>query len=225
MNNQNKENSGDSGNQESNFHENNQIANKPDETKLDDEKMKNFDENISKNLAKNGEKIASPSRRKFLVNSTYAALAAGTACSLLPFVDSMNPSDDVSALASVEVDISSIKEGEEKKVMWRGKPIFIKHRTKQEIEEATKVKLSELKDPQTDADRIKKGKEQWLVTIGICTHLGCVPIGGQGEYKGWFCPCHGSQYDTSGRIRKGPAPKNLEVPPFQFISDNLIKIG
>ncbi len=137
----------------------------------------------------------------------------------------MNPSSDVQALASIEVDISNIKEGEEKKVMWRGKPIFIKHRTTEEISSAQNVSLSELKDPEEDSKRIKLGKEKWLVTIGICTHLGCVPIGGQGEYKGWFCPCHGSQYDTSGRIRKGPAPKNLEVPPYEFIGDNLIKIG
>ncbi len=109
--------------------------------------------------------------------------------------------------------------------MWRGKPVFIKHRTAQEIEDAKKVPLIELKDPQEDAQRVKPGKEQWLVTIGICTHLGCVPIGGQGEYKGWFCPCHGSVYDTSARIRKGPAPTNLEIPPYEFISDNIIKIG
>ena len=137
----------------------------------------------------------------------------------------MNPSSDVQALASIEVDITNIKEGEEKKIMWRGKPIFIKHRTTEEISSAQNVNLSELKDPEEDSKRIKLGKEKWLITIGICTHLGCVPIGGQGDYKGWFCPCHGSQYDTSGRIRKGPAPKNLEVPPYEFISENLIKIG
>jgi ubiquinol-cytochrome c reductase iron-sulfur subunit len=137
----------------------------------------------------------------------------------------MNPSQDVQALASIEVDISNIKVGEEKKVMWRGKPIFIKRRTNQEIDDAQKVQLAELKDPQDDASRVKKGKEEWLITIGICTHLGCVPIGGQGDYKGWFCPCHGSQYDTSGRIRKGPAPKNLEIPPYEFVNDKTIKIG
>ncbi len=109
--------------------------------------------------------------------------------------------------------------------MWRGNPIFIKHRTPEEIKQASEASNSDLKDPQPDSDRVKKGKEQWLVTIGICTHLGCVPIGGQGEYKGWFCPCHGSQYDTSGRIRKGPAPKNLEVPPYEFLNDTTIKIG
>lgn len=164
-------------------------------------------------------------RRKLLTNTAYAATGVGAVCALLPFVDSMNPSDDVQALASIEVDISNIAEGEEKKVMWRGKPVFIKRRTKEDISEAQKVPLIELKDPQEDAKRVKPGKEQWLVTIGICTHLGCVPIGGQGEYNGWFCPCHGSVYDTSGRIRKGPAPTNLEIPPYEFVSDTLIKIG
>ena len=164
-------------------------------------------------------------RRKFITSTAYTTAGIGLACAVLPFVDSMNPSSDVQALASIEVDISNIKEGEEKKIMWRGKPIFIKHRTAEEISSAQNVNLSELKDPEEDSKRIKLGKEKWLITIGICTHLGCVPIGGQGDYKGWFCPCHGSQYDTSGRIRKGPAPKNLEVPPYEFISENLIKIG
>jgi ubiquinol-cytochrome c reductase iron-sulfur subunit len=137
----------------------------------------------------------------------------------------MNPAQDVAALASVEVDLSNIKVGEEKKVMWRGKPIFIKRRSAAEIAAAQTVELSELRDPQQDSERVKAGKEEWLITIGICTHLGCIPIMGEGEYKGWFCPCHGSQYDTSARIRKGPAPKNLEVPPYEFVSDNKIKIG
>jgi ubiquinol-cytochrome c reductase iron-sulfur subunit len=143
----------------------------------------------------------------------------------LPIIDSMNPAKDVAALASIEVDLTNIKVGEEKKHMWRGKPIFVKRRTAEEIKAAQDVPLSELKDPEADSNRVKKGKEEWLVTIGICTHLGCIPIEGEGEYKGWFCPCHGSQYDTSGRIRKGPAPKNLEVPPYEFVSDTVIKIG
>lgn len=171
------------------------------------------------------EKVQDQNRRKILTTTAYTAAGIGLACAVLPLVDSMNPSQDVAALASVEVDISNIKVGEEKKVMWRGKPIFIKRRTKEEIAEAQNVELSELRDPQKDSDRVKAGKEEWLITIGICTHLGCVPIGGQGDYKGWFCPCHGSQYDTSARIRKGPAPKNLEVPPYEFVSDNKIKIG
>jgi len=171
------------------------------------------------------DEVKDEARRKLLKNTAYITAGIGATCAFLPFVDSMNPSQDVQALASIEVDISNIKVGEEKKVMWRGKPIFIKRRTNQEIDDAQKVQLAELKDPQDDAIRVKKGKEEWLITIGICTHLGCVPIGGQGDYKGWFCPCHGSQYDTSGRIRKGPAPKNLEIPPYEFVNDKTIKIG
>jgi ubiquinol-cytochrome c reductase iron-sulfur subunit len=164
-------------------------------------------------------------KRNLIKNTAYAVAGVGAVCAILPFIDSMNPAQDVQALASIEVDVSTIKPGEEKKVMWRGKPIFIKHRTADEIKQAQEVNLAELKDQQPDDARVKVGKEQWLVTIGICTHLGCVPIGGQGDYKGWFCPCHGSQYDTSGRIRKGPAPRNLEVPPYEFINDTTIKIG
>ena len=171
------------------------------------------------------ESVKDEKRRKLLATTAYATAGIGAACAILPFIDSMNPASDVQALASVEVDISNIKVGEEKKVMWRGKPIFIKRRSPEEIKSARQVDLAELRDPQEDSARVKTGKEEWLVTIGICTHLGCVPIGGQGEYKGWFCPCHGSQYDTSARIRKGPAPKNLEVPPYEFLSDTIIKIG
>ncbi len=174
---------------------------------------------------KKDSKITDETKRKLIVNSAYGAAGVGLACAVLPFVDSMNPADDVKALASIEVDLSAIKIGEEKKVMWRGKPVFVKRRTKKEIDQARNVELSELKDPEKDEDRVKKGKDEWLVTIGICTHLGCVPIGGEGEYNGWFCPCHGSQYDTSARIRKGPAPKNLAIPPYEFVSDNRIKIG
>ncbi len=171
------------------------------------------------------DSVKDEKRRKIITNTAYAAAGVGAACALYPFVDSLNPADDVKALASIEVDLSNIKVGEEKKVMWRGKPVFIKRRTKQEIKEAQDVELSELKDPEKDSDRVKKGKEEWLITIGICTHLGCVPIGGEGEFNGWFCPCHGSVYDTSARIRKGPAPKNLAVPPYEFLSSNKIKIG
>lgn len=179
-------------------------------------------------MSENEQNSSSPkdeSRRKLLTTTAYTAAGIGAACAILPFIDSMNPSSDVQALASVEVDISNIKVGEEKKVMWRGKPIFIKRRTKEEIAAAQNVEMSELRDPQTDAERVKEGKEEWLITIGICTHLGCIPINGEGEYKGWFCPCHGSQYDTSARIRKGPAPRNLEIPPYTFLSDKIIKIG
>jgi ubiquinol-cytochrome c reductase iron-sulfur subunit len=171
------------------------------------------------------ELVKDQKRRKLLTTTAYATAGFGAACAILPFVDSMNPASDVQALASVEVDISNIKVGEEKKVMWRGKPIFIKRRTAEEIKSAGEVELSQLRDPQEDSSRVKPGKEEWLITIGICTHLGCIPIGGQGEFKGWFCPCHGSQYDTSGRIRKGPAPKNLEIPPYEFVNATTIKIG
>lgn len=169
--------------------------------------------------------VKDESRRKLLTTTAYATAGVGAACAILPLIDSMNPSKDVQALASVEVDISGVNPGEEKKVMWRGKPISIRRRKPEEIEAAKSVDLAELRDPQKDEDRVKSGKEEWLVTVQICTHLGCVPIGGEGEYKGWFCPCHGSVYDTSARIRKGPAPRNLEVPPYEFISDTKIKIG
>ena len=165
------------------------------------------------------------SRRKLLTTTAYGAAGIGAACAILPFIDSMNPSSDVEALASTEVDLTNIKLGEEKKVMWRGKPVSIRRRTPAEIAEAKAVDLKELRDPQEDSARVKPGKEEWLITIEICTHLGCIPIAGQGEYKGWFCPCHGSVYDTSARIRKGPAPRNLEIPPYEFISDTKIKIG
>jgi ubiquinol-cytochrome c reductase iron-sulfur subunit len=174
---------------------------------------------------KNNDNPKNESRRNLIKNAAYATAGVGAVCAILPFVDSMNPSKDVQALASVEVDLGNIKLGEEKKVMWRGKPVSVRRRTAQEIEEAAKVDLAELRDPQKDSERVKAGKEEWLITIEICTHLGCIPIAGEGEYKGWFCPCHGSQYDTSARIRKGPAPKNLEIPPYEFLSDTKIKIG
>ncbi len=165
-------------------------------------------------------------RRDFLTLTAQAMGLVGGAALIWPFVDSMNPSADVLALSSIEVDISAVAEGQEIKVMWRGKPVFIRHRTAKNIEEAKAVNLAELRDPETDDVRVKKGKEQWLIMVGVCTHLGCIPIGsGGGEYDGWFCPCHGSHYDASGRIRKGPAPKNLLVPEYTFLSDTKVKIG
>lgn len=164
-------------------------------------------------------------RRDFMTLTAGGLTAVGGACVAWPLVDSLNPSADVLAMSSIEVDLAGITPGQTKTVKWRGKPVFIKHRTPEEIKEAQATPLSSLTDPQEDAVRVKKGKEQWLVTIGICTHLGCVPLSNQGEFKGWFCPCHGSHYDTSGRIRKGPAPLNLAVPPYEFISDTKIKIG
>jgi ubiquinol-cytochrome c reductase iron-sulfur subunit len=140
----------------------------------------------------------------------------------------MNPGKDTLALASTEIDLSPLKEGQSLTVIWRGKPVFIKHRTPQEITEAKNTDLNDLIDIEDDADRVKNDK--WLVVLGVCTHLGCVPLGQKtsdvkGEYGGWFCPCHGSHYDTSGRIRKGPAPKNLPVPPYVFLNESRIKIG
>ena len=164
-------------------------------------------------------------RRDFLVLAAQAMGGVGVAAALWPFIDSMNPSKDVLALSSIEVNLSAIQPGQSIKVMWRGKPVFIRNRTPEEIKEAEAVPMADLRDPQTDVARVKEGKQNWLVLVGVCTHLGCVPIGQSGDYHGWFCPCHGSHYDTSGRIRKGPAPKNLLVPEYAFLSDTKIKIG
>jgi ubiquinol-cytochrome c reductase iron-sulfur subunit len=135
----------------------------------------------------------------------------------------MNPDASVKALASIEVNLSAIETGQSITVTWRGKPVFIRRRTQGEIAEARTVANTELPDPQNDAERVQK--DEWLVMVGICTHLGCVPLGQAGDFNGWFCPCHGSHYDTSGRIRKGPAPKNLEIPSYEFVGDSRIKIG
>ena len=164
-----------------------------------------------------------PKRRDFLFTASYTIGAVGVAASVWPLVDQMNPDSSVKALASTEVDVSSLEPGNSITVLWRGKPVFIKRRTQKEISEARDVKLEDLKHPEKDEDRAKN--PEWLVMLGVCTHLGCVPLGDKGEYKGWFCPCHGSHYDTSGRIRKGPAPTNLEIPKYEFINSNTIKIG
>ncbi len=163
-----------------------------------------------------------------LVAGAGAAMLAGGFTFAL--VGSMNPSKDVLAVSSVDIDLTPIQTGSGITVMWQGKPVFIRHRTDKEIAEARDVKLSDLPDPQADKARVKPGHDQWIVLIGICTHLGCIPLGNRptdmrGEWGGWFCPCHGSQYDTSGRIRKGPAPRDLELPPYAFESDTRIKIG
>lgn len=164
------------------------------------------------------------SKRDFIVLTASVTSSIGAACFVWPLVDSLNPAADVLALSSIEVDISSIPLGGVITVKWRGKPVFIRHRTKSEIDEVTKKSsLSLLKDPEEDSKRVKKDKEEWLVLVGICTHLGCVPVSKKGI--GWLCPCHGSHYDMSGRITKGPAPKNMLVPEYSFIDDNTIKIG
>ena len=164
-----------------------------------------------------------PTRRDFLYLATGAFAAVGAANIVWPLIDQMNPDASVKALASIEIDLSAIDTGQSVTVSWRGKPVFIRRRTQDEIAEARSVAFDALPDPQGDETRVTK--DEWLVMVGICTHLGCVPLGQAGDFNGWFCPCHGSHYDTSGRIRKGPAPKNLEIPPYEFVGDARIKIG
>jgi ubiquinol-cytochrome c reductase iron-sulfur subunit len=169
-------------------------------------------------------------RRDFLTLTATAVGAIGAAVTLWPMIDSLNPAKDTLALSTTEVDLKPVQTGQRLTVAWRGKPVFIDHRTPEEIKKAQDVDVSILRDPQKDADRVKQGKAEWLVIVGVCTHLGCIPLGqkqgdDRGPYGGWFCPCHGSIYDTSGRIRQGPAPLNLVVPPYAFTSDTAIKIG
>ena len=173
-------------------------------------------------------------RRDFIHLLAVGVTGVGAAGALWPFVDQLNPDASVKALATKEVDLSAVEVGQAIKVLWRGKPVFIRRRTEREIEEAAATAVASLPDPQTDEDRVKDvegvARPEWLVVIGVCTHLGCIPQGTasgetKGEYNGWFCPCHGSHYDTSGRIRKGPAPSNLEVPAYTFLNDTTIRIG
>ncbi|MGE5475078.1 MAG: ubiquinol-cytochrome c reductase iron-sulfur subunit, partial [Bacteroidales bacterium] len=167
-------------------------------------------------------------RRDFLLYATTAVGAAGTAAALWPFVHSMNPAADTLALSTTDVDISAIQPGQAVTVVWQGKPVFVRHRTPEEIAQAAKDDAADLRDPAKDDARVTK--PEWLVLIGVCTHLGCVPLGQKaadpkGDFGGWFCPCHGSHYDTSGRIRKGPAPLNLAVPKYTFTTDTTVRIG
>ena len=162
-------------------------------------------------------------RRDFIFTASYALGAVGVGAAVWPLIDQMNPDASVKALASTEVDISGVERGQSITVLWRVNPVFIRRRTDEEIAKAKEVNLEELKHPEKDEDRAKD--PEWLVMLGVCTHLGCVPLGDKGEYGGWFCPCHGSHYDTSGRIRKGPAPTNMEVPKYEFVNSNTIKIG
>jgi ubiquinol-cytochrome c reductase iron-sulfur subunit len=168
------------------------------------------------------------SRRDFLYLTTGLFAGAGAAAALWPFIHSMNPSADVLALSTTEVDISPVEVGQSITVIWQKKPVFIRRRTPEEIQIAEAEPLDDLPDPQTDTDRVIK--PEWLVVVGVCTHLGCIPLGQKsteprGEWNGWFCPCHGSHYDTSGRIRKGPAPDNLPVPKYKFVDDTTLLIG
>lgn len=169
-------------------------------------------------------------RRDFIHIAALSVAGVGAAATVYPLVSQMSPSADVLALASIEVDVSTIAPGQAIKTTWRKRPVFIRNLTSEEITAAKNDDKSEMRDPQTLADRTVAGKENWLVTLGVCTHLGCIPLGAaageiKGEYEGYFCPCHGSHYDVAGRIRKGPAPSNLEVPEFSFLSDTVIKIG
>ena len=167
-------------------------------------------------------------KRDFLYITTTGLALAGGAVTGFALINTMNPAKDVLALSTTEVDLSPLEEGQNLTVMWRGKPIFIRHRTLEDISSAQNIDVEGLKHKATDQSRVKNPK--WLVVVGVCTHLGCVPLGqkvgdSKGEFEGWFCPCHGSHYDTSGRIRKGPAPLNLEIPPYEFVSEDIIKIG
>ncbi|WP_332461134.1 ubiquinol-cytochrome c reductase iron-sulfur subunit [Acuticoccus mangrovi] len=183
------------------------------------------------------EEHQEPTRRDFLYIATGAVGAVGVAGLAWPFIDQMNPDASAQAMASVEVDVSSMNVGDSITIMWRGKPVFIRRRTDAEVEAAKETPVADLPDPlarnpnigsdepATDANRAAVDREPWLVMIGICTHLGCVPLGQQGAFGGWFCPCHGSTYDTAGRIRSGPAPANLDIPPYTFASDTTIVVG
>jgi len=175
-----------------------------------------------------------PTRRDFLMVATGALAAVGAIATAWPFINNLNPAADTLALSSIEVNVKAIAVGQAITVNWRGKPVFIRHRTPKEIKEAEDVKLSDLPDPETDKARVvdtaKKVRPEWLIVVGVCTHLGCIPLGQKpsdphGDYGGWFCPCHGSHYDTSARIRKGPAPRNLVVPDYVFLSDTMVRIG
>jgi len=169
---------------------------------------------------------ADPANRTFNYTMIGGARFLGASAARLlvvKFLAAMNPAADVLALASLEVDISSLEPGNCTIVKWRGKPVFVRARTDEEIEQAQSVAMGDLRDPASDDDRVQK--PEYLVCIGVCTHLGCVPINGAGDFGGWFCPCHGSHYDTSGRIRKGPAPLNLEIPPYEFIDDGKLLVG
>ena len=200
-----------------------------------------FSENHCQFTQRKGNRMASESnlnagiedgvrRRDFINIAAVSFAGVGAATVVLPLVNQMNPSADVLALSSTEIDISAIQSGQAIKTSWRKQPVFVRNLTPVEIAEAKKVPLSDLRDPQTLDERTKPGKENWLITLGVCTHLGCVPLGAaegepRGEYGGYFCPCHGSHYDTAARIRKGPAPKNLFVPPYEFNSDTVVTIG
>ncbi len=169
-------------------------------------------------------------RRDFIEIAAVSAAGVGGLAVLYPLISQMAPSKDVLAASSTEIDVSAIEPGQAIKAVFRKQPVFVRNLTQKEIDEANAVPLSSLRDPETLAERTKEGHVNWLITMGVCTHLGCVPLGAgegenRGEYGGYFCPCHGSSYDTAARIRKGPAPLNLEVPEYEFTSDTTVQIG
>jgi ubiquinol-cytochrome c reductase iron-sulfur subunit len=189
--------------------------------------VEHTDETAHAGAATHGDGVR---RRDFINIAAVSFAGVGGAATLYPLINQMNPSADVLALASTEVDISQIQPGQAIKTIWRKQPVFIRNLTPAEIKQANAVPVGDLRDPQTLAERTLAGKPNWLITMGVCTHLGCVPLGtangeNRGEYGGYFCPCHGSHYDTAARIRKGPAPKNLEVPEYSFVSDTVVRIG
>jgi ubiquinol-cytochrome c reductase iron-sulfur subunit len=177
-----------------------------------------------------GDETVDGEKRDFIFIATGAVAAAGAASIGWPLVAQMGKAADTLAAGSIEIDLSAVEEGGQLKTLWRGKPVFVRHRTAAEIAEAENTDISDCPDPQTDSERLMPGPSgqvnpKYLVMIGVCTHFGCVPVGEAGDFDGWYCPCHGSHYDTSGRIRKGPAPKNMEIPPYEYISDTVIKVG
>ena len=186
---------------------------------------KKIEEFVDNEDLENGSENQGKTRRDFVVMTATAIACAGAIAAAVPFGASLKPDAGVVAVGSTEVDITNIKIGQTITVVWRGQPVFITRRTKKQIEEAQNADVVKLRDPEADNDRIKAGYEEWLVTVAICTHLGCVPLPGKGNYDGYFCPCHGSQYDSSGRVMHGPAPSNLAIPPYVFVNDNKILIG
>ncbi|HEX8469925.1 MAG TPA: ubiquinol-cytochrome c reductase iron-sulfur subunit [Brevundimonas sp.] len=170
--------------------------------------------------------VETDATRRDFIHIAAGAMAVGAGAMVAwPLINQMNPAADTLALSTIEFDVSKVQEGQQVVITWQGKPVFVRYRTAKEIQEANAASPGDLKDPETDAARVKPGHSQYLVVIGSCTHLGCIPTFGSGEFGGWFCPCHGSVYDTSGRIRKGPAPTNLVVPEYAYLSDTRIKIG
>ncbi len=173
---------------------------------------------------------AEPTRRDFIYIATAATAAVGAGSLAWPLVAQMGAAADTLAAGSIEIDLSKLSEGQQIKVLWRGKPVFVRYRTPKEIAEADSVDMAVLPDPQTDDERLRANpggtlNKQFLVMVGVCTHFGCIPVGEAGDFDGWYCPCHGSHYDTSGRIRKGPAPDNMVIPNYEYLSDTVIKVG